>query len=70
MRGSVYRDREIERGRACVYRDRQGMCLENEIEGVCTECVQRNRECVFERFIQLGKHVKIAINISITGAFG
>ena len=25
---------------------------------------------VFERFIQLGKHVKIAINISITGAFG
>ena len=23
-----------------------------------------------ERFIQLGKHVKIAINISITGAFG
>ena len=26
--------------------------------------------CIFERFIQLGKHVKIAINISITGAFG
>ena len=25
---------------------------------------------IFERFIQLGKHVKIAINISITGAFG
>ena len=25
---------------------------------------------LFERFIQLGKHVKIAINISITGAFG
>ena len=26
--------------------------------------------CISERFIQLGKHVKIAINISITGAFG
>ena len=25
---------------------------------------------LFERFIQLGKHVKIAINISITGTFG
>ena len=25
---------------------------------------------IFERFIQLGKHVKIAININITGAFG
>ena len=25
---------------------------------------------LFERFIQLGKHVKMAINISITGAFG
>ena len=25
---------------------------------------------IFERFIQLGKHVKIALNISITGAFG
>ena len=25
---------------------------------------------IFERFIQLGKHVKIAIIISITGAFG
>ena len=25
---------------------------------------------IFERFIQLGKHVKIAINISIAGAFG
>ena len=25
---------------------------------------------IFERFIQLGKHVKIAINISITGGFG
>ena len=25
---------------------------------------------IFEIFIQLGKHVKIAINISITGAFG
>ena len=25
---------------------------------------------IFERIIQLGKHVKIAINISITGAFG
>ena len=23
-----------------------------------------------ERFIQLGKHVKIAININMTGAFG
>ena len=27
-------------------------------------------QLIFERFIQLGKHVKIAINISITGAFG
>ena len=25
---------------------------------------------LFEKLIQLGKHVKIAINISITGAFG
>ena len=25
---------------------------------------------IFDRFIQLGKHVKIAIHISITGAFG
>ena len=25
---------------------------------------------IFERFIQLGKHVKMAVNISITGAFG
>ena len=25
---------------------------------------------IFERFIQLGKHVKIAIIINITGAFG
>ena len=32
--------------------------------------VKNNIELIFERFIQLGKHVKIAINISITGAFG
>ena len=25
---------------------------------------------LFERFIKQGKHVKIAININITGAFG
>ena len=30
----------------------------------------KNKFLVFERFIQLGKHVKITINISITGAFG
>ena len=30
----------------------------------------RRLVCIFERFIQLGKHVKIAINISIAGAFG
>ena len=35
-----------------------------------TESITSVRRSIFERFIQLGKHVKTAINISITGAFG
>ena len=49
--------REIERGSVCREKERHKVC--KEIDRV-----------IFERFIQLGKHVKIAINISITGAFG
>ena len=37
---------------------------------VLTIFLSEKRLSLFERFIQLGKHVKIAINISITGAFG
>ena len=37
---------------------------------VCLKSEKQSYYLIFERFIQLGKHVKIAINISITGAFG
>ena len=33
----------------------------------CGDSSVKVKVTVFERFIQLGKHVKIAINISITG---
>ena len=44
--------------------------FETEANALSTNLRLKNSYEMFERFIQLGKHVKIAINISITGAFG
>ena len=39
-------------------------------DGMPNDGIPNNEMSLFERFIQLGKHVKITINISITVAFG